>query len=144
MDTPAASPGPIEPGIDSARQQLPLASEADAMSGGTDRPRMRLVSFKQLPNRNGGALVGFANVELPSGLKINDCPVLISNGKAWAAFPAKPQIGQDGRQIVIDGKKQFTAILSWPDRATANRWSDAVVDLVRAKHPEAFDTEDVP
>ena len=82
---------------------------------------MRLISFKQLPNNNGGALVGFANVELPNGLKINDCPVLISNGKPWAALPAKPQIGLDGRQIEINSKKQYTSILAWPNRETAGR-----------------------
>lgn len=110
------------------------------MSGALDRdrPRMRLVSFKPLVK---GALKGFATIELPIGLKICDCPVLVSNGKAWATFPGKPQIGQDGRQIEVNGKKQFTSIMSWPDRATADRWSEAVVELVRQHHPGALDEQ---
>jgi hypothetical protein len=59
-------------------------------------------------------------------------------GKPWAALPAKAQIGEDGRQLEVNGKKQFTSILSWPDRATADRWSAAVVDLVRRRHPNAL------
>jgi hypothetical protein len=102
---------------------------------------MRLVSFRALVK---GALRGFANVELPNGLRITDCPVLVSGGKAWATLPGKPQIGQDGRQIVVDGKKQFAAILTWLDRATADRWSAAVIELVRAKYPRALDGESEP
>jgi hypothetical protein len=57
------------------------------MSAAPDRPRLRLISFKPLTK---GALRGFAHVELPSGLRITDCPVLISNGKTWATLPSKP------------------------------------------------------
>ena len=96
--------------------------------------RMRLASFKPLVK---GALRGFANVELPNGLKIDECPVCVSNGKAWASLPSKPVL-RDGRQIERDGKKQFAAILAWPDRETADRWSNALVALIRAQHPEAL------
>jgi hypothetical protein len=101
------------------------------------RRRMGLVAFKAMVK---GSLVGFADVRLPSGLEIHDCAVLTSNGKSWAALPAKPVLDRDGRQIIdANGKKKFVPILSWPDRATADAWSDRVVDLVRAEHPEAFD-----
>jgi hypothetical protein len=119
-----------------------IARNTAVAAGFGDKPpprQMRLVSFKLVGK---GALIGFANIELPNGLKIDDCPVLTSHGKVWATFPAKPQLGKDGRQIVVDGKKQFAAILAWPDRATADRWSDAVVALVRAKHPEALNEKD--
>jgi hypothetical protein len=94
------------------------------MTVGEDRPapRMRLVSFKPMVK---GSLRGLATVQLPNGLRITECPVLTSNGKAWETFP-------------IDGKKQYTSILAWPDRETADRWSLAVVELVRAKHPGAL------
>jgi hypothetical protein len=96
--------------------------------------RMRLASFKPLVK---GALRGFATVVLPSELKIEECPICISNGKAWASLPSKPVL-RDGRQVEKDGKKQFAAILAWPDRETADRWSNAVIELVRAEHPEAL------
>jgi hypothetical protein len=97
---------------------------------------MRLVSFK--PVRK-GALRGFAKVELSNGLTIDDCPVCSSGGTTWAAFPAKPIIGQDRRHLELDGKKQYATILAWPSREIRERWSVAVVDLVRARHPEALE-----
>ena len=102
------------------------------MNGSGASPRMRLVSFKPMVKN---ALGGFATIELPNGLKIIDCPVLTIDGKSWVAFPAKPQLDRDGKQIVINGEKQFAAILSWPDRETSDRWSDAVVDLVKGGAP---------
>ena len=102
---------------------------------GAEQKRMRLVSFKPLVK---GALRGFANVELPNGLQIDNCAVCISNGKAWASLPSRPQLDRDGRHIEKDGKKQYAALLRWPDRDSADRWSDAAVELVRAAHPEAL------
>jgi hypothetical protein len=96
---------------------------------------MRLVSFKPLRK---GALVGLATMELPSGLKIAECPALVSAGKAWPSFPGKLQLDRDGKQVVLKGEKQFTKFLDWPDRDTRDLWSAAVVELVREKHLEAL------
>ena len=103
----------------------------DAMRPATSR-RMRLLDFRPMSK---GALRGFASVELPNGMQINDCAVCVSNGKAWAALPAKPVLDRDGQHVEKDGKKQYAAVLRWADRATADRWSAAVVDLVSAAHP---------
>lgn len=96
---------------------------------------MRLVSFRAVGK---GAVIGFATIELPIGLKISDCLVLTKDGKTWASFPSKAQIGADGKQVEVNGKKQYNNILQWSDKDTAYRWSDKVVELVRAAHPEAF------
>jgi hypothetical protein len=97
---------------------------------------MRLVSFRA---QRKNSLIGFACVELPNSLVIDDCPVLTSgNGRAWAALPSKPQM-RDGQHVEIDGRKQYVAMLKWPNRTTQDAWSDAVVALVREHHPEAFD-----
>jgi hypothetical protein len=96
---------------------------------------MRLISFKPVQK---GALIGFANIELPNSLRIDGCVVMCSNNKYWASFPAKPVLDAEGRQVVIDGKKQYAAIIQWPDRETSTRFSDALVALVREAHPEAF------
>lgn len=93
---------------------------------------MRLISFKPLRKNS---LFGFATVELAGGLTVRDCPVCGGGGKFWAAFPGAPQIDRDGRQIEVDGKKQFSVILSWASRETRARWSEAVVALVREQHP---------
>ena len=99
------------------------------------RPKMRLVNFKPMTK---GALRGFASIELPSGLLIEDCPVLVSSGKAWASLPSRPVLDRQGRHVKPDGKPQYVSILKWRDRDLADRWSAAVVELVRQQHPDVF------
>jgi hypothetical protein len=94
---------------------------------------MRLLSWKPLVK---GSLRGFATVELPIGLKICDCPVLVSNGKAWATLPSKPQIDRDGRQKTdVNGKPAYASILEWKSRDLSERFSEAVIALVHAAYP---------
>jgi hypothetical protein len=100
-----------------------------------DKPHMRLISFKPLIK---GALRGFAHIELPIGLRIADCPVLISHGKAWAPPPSKPVLDREGRHVEVNGKKQYAPILEWRDRDLADRFSAAVVELVREAHPDGL------
>jgi hypothetical protein len=104
---------------------------------GDSRPRLRLLSFKAIVK---GSLRGFASVELPIGLRIADVPVCISNGKAWATLSSKPQIDSEGRhRRDVNGKPAYTAILEWRDKALRDRFSSAVVELVRAQYPGALD-----
>ena len=112
------------------REAVDVAQNREELQGS------RLISFKPLVK---GALRGFANVELPNGLRITDCPVLISNGKAWATLPSKPVLGRDGKHVEVGGKKQYAPILEWCDRDLSNRFSAAIVDLVRQHHPDALD-----
>ena len=103
-------------------------------------PHMRLEALKAMRK---GSLVGFGTLRLPNGLVIADCPVCESHGKAWASIPGKPILDPDGRHAEQDGKKHYAPILQWADRDTADRWSDAVVDLVRQHHPAVLDREAV-
>lgn len=85
------------------------------------------------------SLLGFARVRLPIGLVIADVPVCSSHGKVWAAMPSRPALDPSGRQVEKNGKRVYVPVLSWADRTTADRWSAAVVELVRAAHPDAFE-----
>jgi hypothetical protein len=99
-----------------------------------ERPRMRLVGWRLMRK---GSLRGFATVELPIGLKIHDVPVLISSGKPWAALPSKPQIDKEGRHKTdVNGKAAYVLIFEWKDRDLSDRFSQAVVALVRAEYPD--------
>jgi hypothetical protein len=101
--------------------------------------RMRLISFKPLVKKS---LRGFASIELPIGLKISDIPVLVSHGKAWAALPSKPQIDKDGQQKRdANGKPAYSPILEWRDRDLSDRFSAAVIELIKAANPEALKGE---
>jgi hypothetical protein len=107
----------------------------NATSGEAPR-RLELLEFRAMVK---GALVGFATVRLPIGLEISDIPVLVSHGKAWASMPSKPQMGQDGMpRRGADNKILYAPILKWRSAELKNRFSDAVVALVREKHPAAL------
>jgi hypothetical protein len=109
--------------------------EEAGMSEG--RRRMELVAFTPLRR---GTLRGFALVRLPIGLEIADCPVHHHpGGRCWAALPSKPMIDAGGRHVEKGGKRQYIPILKWTDRAVSDRWSDAVVELVREEYPDALD-----
>jgi|HubBroStandDraft_4_1064222.scaffolds.fasta_scaffold1033471_2 hypothetical protein len=99
----------------------------------TSKPRARLLEWRALRKN---ALFGFAVVELPSGLVIRDVSVHEKAGRWWVGLPARPQIGHDDRVIRNhSGKVQYSATIGWRDRDLADRFSAAVVDLVRAEHP---------
>lgn len=86
---------------------------------------------------NKNTLRGFAIVELPAGLVIHNITIHTKNGKAWAAMPSVPQL-QDGQHRVIDGKNQYKRILEWRDRDLGDRFSAALVELVKAQFPNAL------
>lgn len=114
---------------------IPAATRANW--GEPPRPRMRLLGFKSMRKNT---LRGFASIELPNGLRIDDVPVHLSRGKAWAALPSKPQLDGDGRhRRDPNGKPAYVALLQWRSRDLADRWSAAVVDLVRRSYPNVFE-----
>jgi hypothetical protein len=114
----------------------PTVASAAGFGGRPPPRRMRLISFKRLPR---GALRGFANIKLPNVLRISECPVFVSGDKAWAALPAKPAFDRSGKRIQVNGKGQFSTIIEWPSREVRDRFSTALVELVRNAHPGALD-----
>jgi hypothetical protein len=91
------------------------------------RPRtIALVAWRPFVK---GALRGFATVELPIGLKLVDCPVLVSAGKTWVSLPSKPVLDRDGRQKI--------AMLDWRSRELSERFSQAVARAIRQLCPRA-------
>jgi hypothetical protein len=104
----------------------------------TQRPRtIALVAWRPLVK---GALRGFATVELPIGLKLIDCPVLVSNGKACASLPSKPVLDRDGRhKLGPDGKPAYAAILEWRSRELSDRFSQVVITAIGQMYPGALD-----
>lgn len=107
------------------------------MSGNTTAPGLALRDWKAL-QRN--SLRGFATVEIQAlGLVVSDVPVHVSDGRAWAVLPSKPVMGSDGVALRDrnSGKVRYVSILSWRDKAIADRFSAAVVAAVEAAHPGA-------
>lgn len=85
------------------------------------------------------SLVGFCKVEFPSGMVINDVTVLKGERGPWAAPPSKPMIGRDGGAMKDDnGKVRYVPIIEFTSKEIRNKWSDAVIEALRAEHPEVF------
>lgn len=99
-------------------------------------PRPTIENFKPM---NAGALRGFCDVTLPSGMVLHRCSVFAKDDRAWASAPSKQVIGRDGTvQRTADGKVRYEPTVSFVDRATQDRWSAAVIEALRAAHPEAL------
>lgn len=109
---------------------------ADAVGfGSKPQPkRLRLISWKAVAK---DSLRGFATVELPNGLVLNDLPVLIgSNGRAWATLPSRPVLDREGQQkLDINGKRQYAPIAEWKNRDMADRFSPPSSSWSAARTP---------
>jgi hypothetical protein len=124
-----------DPGRAAPRRGRDLGARPDARTAEA-RPRLRLIDWRPCVKKS---LRGFATIELPVGLKIHDVPVLVGPKGPWASLPAKPQIDRDGRQKTdASGKPAYVSILEWKSGDLSDRFSAAVVKLVRTAHPDAL------
>jgi hypothetical protein len=97
---------------------------------------VKIDNFKPV---SAGALRGFADVTLPSGMVLHRCSLFAKGGKAWAGAPSKQVIGRDGTvQKTAEGKARYEPTVSFADRATQDRWSASVIEAVKLVHPEAL------
>jgi hypothetical protein len=71
---------------------------------------------------NKGALRGFFDVELPSGLKLNSCTLLEKDGKRWIGLPSR-------EYTKTDGTKAYQPIVEIPDREARDKFNGAVLPL---------------
>jgi hypothetical protein len=68
-----------------------------------------------------------------------DVPVLVSNGRRWAAVPGKAVVdAETGQQKVAAGKRVYVPAFKWRSWEISDRFSDAVVALVAQHYPEAL------
>ena len=102
--------------------------------------RTSIIAFKPL-TRN--TLRGFATVRFASGLVLHEIGIHTSNGKAWAAPPARPMV-KEGRQLLDDaGKPRWQCLIEFADRATRDAWSSQVIAALNLQFPAALG-DDLP
>jgi hypothetical protein len=65
-------------------------------------------------------LRGFLSVNLPSGMVIHNLTVHEKGGARWVGLPAREWTNDQG-------VKQYAKLIEFRDRATANRFCDAVL-----------------
>ena len=101
-----------------------------------DRARAVLLAWRRVwKNR----LRCFCSIGLPNGLLIDDIAVHVRGGRAWVSLPAELVLDADGRQIIRERRPQYIAIIRSRTRDLADRFSAAVVELVRGADPEALE-----
>jgi hypothetical protein len=81
-----------------------------------------------------GNLLGFADIEVESGIVIVEVTVHLQGTTTWANPPARPVI-QGGRLVQDErGKVTHIPVLRFVNKEARDRWSAAVVAAVLA-HP---------
>jgi hypothetical protein len=89
------------------------------------------------------SLRGYARVRFPSGLIVHDVHVHVhESGRAWASPRSREAIDNNGVAMKgADGKLVWKPVLAFTDRKTQSAWSKAVIDALRAAHPDALPPE---
>jgi hypothetical protein len=85
-----------------------------------------------------GGLRGYVRIELDVGLVIPGIKVLVGSNGPFIALPEQPVL-QDGKlKHDVNGKPVYAPTVFWKDRATADKFSAAVIRLLLAKYPDAL------
>src|SRR5690242_1133015 len=110
------------------------------MSAAIDRPaRQAAMTVENFKAISAGAMRGCCDVQHASGMVLHRCTVYAKDGKAWAPPPPKQVIGRDGTvQKTTEGKVRYEPTVSFVDRQTQERWSNAVIAALRIANPEAL------
>jgi len=96
--------------------------------------------LKKWTPRRSGALLGYADVHLPSGLVINGLRIMTGRNGLWVAMPAQKQLDRDGQpRLDGNGKPVYSQIVEFKDKATADRFAELVLGLIRRENPDALD-----
>jgi hypothetical protein len=87
-----------------------------------------------------GSMLAFLNVELPSGMIVNDLKLMIGPaGKPWLAMPSQRQLDRDGNpRLDANGKQVWSQLVEFASRSAADRFRHLVLDALRQQHPEAL------
>jgi hypothetical protein len=105
-------------------------------TGMTDKLAVTCIEFR--PRRK-NTLRGFATIEVRElRLRISDVALHAKGNSRWVALPSKLQIDNDGVSIKRESKIQYSPILAFTDRKTADAFGHRVIEAVLALVPDAF------
>jgi hypothetical protein len=89
--------------------------------------------------RQSDTLRGFLTAHLPSGMILHEVSIHTRNGSWWASPSSKPMLSRDGTALRDDaGKVRYSPVVSFADKQTRDRLSQAVVEALRRTHPDVF------
>jgi DNA-binding cell septation regulator SpoVG len=123
------------PARPSERKLRAAAATRGSRPAADRRPRPR----KWAPHSS-GARLGFLSVELASGLILNDLRLMTGKNGHWIAMPAGKLLVRDGNpRLDVNDKPIFSQLIEFRDGATADRFNEMVIALVRAADPTLSD-----
>jgi hypothetical protein len=103
-----------------------------------DRPALEITAVWVNPNAS-NLLAKITVTNHRWGQTLVDCSVVRTRAGGYFVFPpAAPMVGRDG--VVLKdqaGKTQYKHLIVWSKEA-GRRFSEAVVRLLKASHPELF------
>lgn len=106
----------------------------------TNSRRLRIVAVNVIHR---GTLLGTVDLEF-SGIRLR-CAVIHGPHGPFVGLPRSARLGRDGRQLRgSDGKLEFGSLIEWADPELAQRFQDAVLDLLEHNHPALLHIEAAP
>jgi DNA-binding cell septation regulator SpoVG len=125
----------MRPARATARQLC--AGEAPAWGSRPEASRQpRRARLRKWTPHASGARLGFVSVALASGLILNDLRLMTGKNGHWITTPAVKLLDRDGNpRGDAAGKPIFNQIIEFRDGATADRFNEMVIALVRATDP---------
>jgi hypothetical protein len=68
------------------------------------------------------SLIGFFDLQMPSGLIVRGAMLFEKSGKRWVSFPSKDWVKPDGT-------KSYSPLIEFADRSIADKFQSAVLPL---------------
>jgi hypothetical protein len=77
------------------------------------------------------SLLGFATIQMTSGLILKECTYHSLAGKSWASPPGKPQTDGSGSPMKDEkGKAKYVNIVDFASKDVRDKWSGQAVAAV--------------
>lgn len=86
-------------------------------------PAFAVTNFKPFAK---GSLVGFFDVEFPSGLILRECSLYSKDGKRWVNPPSRKFTGKDG-------ETRYQRMVDFVSAKAANQFRDAAIAAIDAQ-----------
>jgi DNA-binding cell septation regulator SpoVG len=78
-----------------------------------------------------GSIRGFADLALDNnGLVLHGVTVMETDGRRWISLPSKLAVDKDKNPITKDSKRVFNPIVSIPDRAMLELFSNSAINAI--------------
>jgi DNA-binding cell septation regulator SpoVG len=86
-----------------------------------------------------GQMLGFLSVQTPAGMVIPDLRLMKSKGGLWIGLPSRAVLDNEGRHLIIGGKKTYQPTIDFKDRSTRERFVKGVLAAVHARWPRGIE-----